>query len=148
MVTASVVVAVSVVSVVSDGAAPAPAAAGAVSAVRARLGDPQPGAGLSGTLEVNQSLLPGAIARAVALSGSQARGRLWVAAPNRWRIELQGQGHDPGLVRDGERLALYDDAGQRVISAFRALAPASFRDIGPVRADVGPPQVVDGRWMC
>jgi hypothetical protein len=133
-----------VVAAAGDGDPPPPAPAPA-ERVRALLGDPRPGPGVSAVIRVDQSVVPGASLERFALPAGTIRGRLWVRSADRWRVELQGTGHDWQLVREGGTVSAYWSGSQTRYTIPAALLPASLGAVGPVVVSPPRPTVVAGR---
>jgi len=113
--------------------------------VRALAGAPRTGEGVRVDLRVTQSALPAAFARSQALPEGTTRGRLWVARADLWRLELQGEGHDWQLTREGGLLRLYGSASQTLLTLTVDRVPAGVAGIGPTRVSGPEPRVVAGR---
>jgi hypothetical protein len=134
-----------VVAAVARDADPPPPPPATAAQVRALLGDPRPGEGVSGVIQVDQSVVPGSSLARFALPDGSVRGRFWVLAPDRWRVELQGTGHDWQIVREGGTVSVYWDGGQTRYEIPASLLPASVASIGPVRVSAPRPTVQAGR---
>lgn len=116
-----------------------------VAQVRAQLGAPDPGEGLEAVLSVDQSVVPGALLGRLALPAGPLRGRLWVRARDAWRMEVQGDGHDWQLAREGDLLRLYSSASQTAYTLGTAVIPDGLAAVGPVEVGAAQPAVVAGR---
>lgn len=127
----------------SGGAAPpAPRPTGEV---RAELGAPTPGAGFTAVLDVTQSVIPGALRDRLALPTGTWRGRMWVRARDAWRLEVQGDGHDWQLAREGDVLRLYSSASQTAYTLGIDRVPDGLAAVGPVDVGAAEPVVVADR---
>lgn len=145
---AAAVVAVGAVLVIAlavrtGGAAPPPPRP--LEAVRASLGAPEPGPGLSAVLRVEQSVVPGAFLGRVALPTGEIRGRMWVRSADAWRVELQGPGHDWNLAREGGLVRLYSSASQTCFVIGVDELPGAIAGIGPTGVAGAEPGTVAGR---
>lgn len=66
------------------------------------------------------------------------KGRLWIAADGRFRLELQAEAGDTQLIYDGHTLTLYDAANDTV---YRYTPPAGQAGSAPAEHDRTPPTV-------
>ena len=121
----------------------------------------------SATVNVEQTLVPEGLLSASEGGDSGDSGprtaRVWRSGPDRLRVELQGENGDRVLVRNGDRVSIYDGAsntlktGERPESASESAADlpgASPEEIDRLLAEIAPsselttgaPVEAAGRW--
>jgi len=119
------------------------------------------------TLTVEQTLVPEGLIGASEGGDTGDSGprtaRLWRGGPNRLRAELQGENGDRILVRNGDRVSIYDGASntlktgekpEAALSAADGLPGASPEEVDKLLAEIAPssklmtgaPVEVAGRW--
>jgi outer membrane lipoprotein-sorting protein len=118
----------------------------------------------SATVNVEQTLVPEGLLSASEGGDSGPRtARVWRSGPDRLRVELQGENGDRILVRNGDRVSIYDGAsntlktGEKPESASESAADlpgASPEEIDRLLAEIAPsselttgaPVEAAGRW--
>lgn len=129
----------------ADGGEAPPPPPRPVAEVRALLGNPRVGDGVAMSVDVTQSVVPGAALGRFGLPDGTIRGRLWIRSGTAWRLELQGTGHDWQLTREDGLLRLYWSGSQTAYTLARDVLPTGIAAVGSTGVPPAEPGTVAGR---